>query len=429
MKILLIILLHYLAITNGLSLYNSNAFNSGAFNSGAFNSNAFNSNAFNSGAFNSGAFNSGTFNSNAFNSGAFNSNAFNSVAFNSYAFNSYARSAAIKHCNSFYLISSPKPSPSPSPKNIGSSYSNNRPTYLSYVGSNVLIISSYNSLYLISSAKPSPRPSPMPSPRPSPTLIPIISFNTKIAFSKFSTTELEIDRQNVLIIATADAMNISTSFVKYIGTIVLKRRRLINKYLQLIVSLQTNILLQGQYAGFQSNPSALYFSLTNNLYNYVDSGAFVKALYPSFENYTVLSVKNGKYVLIKPPEYKSAGSKSGDLSILYVVLFLLGILVLVKIGYDVQTKKKWYNKSLFILQNAYTKIKKRRYQKHSFIDNLKYLYERNNPSVTQTGERDQEELFNSITNWDDCDPEELFCSISDWNEYDESLNISESQKS
>ena len=59
MKILLIILLQYLALTSSLSFRNSDAFNSDAFNSDAFNSDAFNSDAFNSGKY-SEAFNSGT---------------------------------------------------------------------------------------------------------------------------------------------------------------------------------------------------------------------------------------------------------------------------------------------------------------------------------------------------------------------------------
>jgi hypothetical protein len=180
-------------------------------------------------------------------------------------------------------------------------------------------------------------------------------------------------------------MNISSSFVKYIGTIIQTRRRLINQVFNIVVSLQTSIPLQGKFASFQSNPSALYLTLTTNLEYSVESGAFLQALPPSFENSTVLSVENGKYVVIEPPSDKSPIKKTDDLSILYVVLFLLGILVFVKIGYDVQTKKQW--------------CKKRRDQKHIFIDNLKYLSEHNNPII------------------DDCNnSEDFFCSISDCND-------------
>ena len=326
--------------------------------------------------------------------------------------------------NSFYLISSaspslpltPRPTTSPTPKNNYISYSNNQPTYLSYVVSNDLLLSSHNSFYLISSASPSlprtPSPSQSPSvkpsqspsvkPSPKPSVSPIISFDTKIAFSNFNSVELDIDSQNAVIIASADAMNISASFVKYIGTIVQTRRRLLNKVFNLIVLLQTTIPLEGQFASFKSNPSALYLSLTTNLENSVDSGAFVKSLPPSFANSTILSVENGKYVVISPPV---PIKKTADLSILYIVLFLLGILVFVKIGYDVQTKKKWYKKSVLILQNVSKKIKKRHDQKNR-IDNLKFLSEHNNSSQTFVTEK-------SI------DHEEIFCSITDWNAYNE----------
>ena len=412
MKLLLIILLQCFTCINSLSFYISNAFNSNAFNSNAFISNTFNSGSFN-------------MNSNTFNSGI--------------------RSIMTKHCNSFLSYSTspslpliPSPTASPSPKNNYLSYSNNQPTYLSYVVSNVLILSSYKSLYLISSlplsTSPSPKPSLSPSPSPSikpslplmprpsikpspspsispslplmpsPSLIPIISFDTKIAFSNFNSVDLDIDSQTAIIVATADAMDISASFIKYIGTVVQSRRRLINQVFNVIVSLQTTIPLQGQYASFQSNPSALYLSLTTSLENSVDSGAFVKALPPSFANSTVLSVENGKYVVIEPA---TAIQKTIDLSILYVVMFLLGILVLVKIGYDVQTKKQWYKKSVLILKNVSKKIKKRRDQQHR-IDNLKYLSGHNIPSHTA-----------------DCNNhEEIFCSISDWNEYNENVKKS-----
>jgi hypothetical protein len=176
-----------------------------------------------------------------------------------------------------------------------------------------------------------------------------------------------------------------------------------------IVLLQTTVPLEGQFASFQSNPSALYLSLTSNIDKSVVSGAFVKALTPSFANSTILSVENSKYVVIEPV---TSIKKTTDLSILYVVLFLLGILVFVKICYDVQTKKKWYKKSVLILQNVSKKIKKRRDQKHR-IDNFKFLYEHNNTSQTVVTEK-------SI------DHEEIFCSITDWNAYNENAKNQES---
>ena len=385
MKILFIILLQYLALTSSLSFRNSDAFNSDAFNSDAFNSDAFNS-------------------------------------------------GSIKYCNSYFWHST-----SQTQKSIFS-YSSNQPTYLSYVVSNVQVSSLDKSFYLISSLPPSLPPSPMPtadpSPSPSPSLA--ISFGTKIAFSNFNTAELDTESQTAVIIATADSMNISSSFVKYIGTTAQTRRRLINRLYNIIVSLQTTIPLQGQIA---KNPSALYLSLIANLEKSVDSGDFMKALPPSFANSTILSVENGKYVVIEPPTDKPGESKTDFNSIIYIVLFLLGILALVKIAYDIQTQKQWYQKSLLFLhlctiktptlsavmceqggadcafemrngvKEKSKKIKKRRDQKnhttHNDIlpDKLDYLYKYNN---TQTDAIEY-------------DPEEIFCSISDWDNYNDGL--------
>ena len=227
-------------------------------------------------------------------------------------------------------------------------------------------------------------------------------------------------------------MNISSSFVKYIGTTVQTRRRLINHLYNIIVSLQTTIPLQGQ---FVRNPGALYLLLIANLEKSVDSGDFMKALPPSFANSTILSVENEKYVIIEPPTDKA---KTDFNSIIYIVLFLLGILVIVKIAYDVQTQKQWYQKSLLFLhlctiktptlsavmceqggadcafemrngvKEESKKIKKRRDQKNRTTyndilpDKLDYLYK-----------------YNTQTEAIDYDPEEIFCSISDWNNYND----------
>lgn len=132
----------------------------------------------------------------------------------------------------------------------------------------------------------------------------------------------------------------------------------------------------------------------------------MKALPPSFANSTILSVENGKYVVIEPPMDKPGTDVH---SIIYIVLFLLGILALVKIAYDVQTQKQWYQKSLLFLKEKSKKIKKRRDQKNRLMyndilpDKLDYLYKYNN---TQTDAIEY-------------DPEEIFCSISDWDNYND----------
>ena len=94
----------------------------------------------------------------------------------------------------------------------------------------------------------------------------------------------------------------------------------------------------------------------------------------------------------------------------------------VKIGYDVQTKKQWYKKSVLIVQNVSKKIKKRRDQQHR-IDNLKYLSEHNNPSHNNPSHNNPSHnnpSHNNPSHTADCNNhEEIFCSISDWNEYNE----------
>ena len=399
MKILLIILLQCLAITNSLSFHNSYTFNSGKY-----------SDAFNSGTNSIKYCNTYFWHSTSQMQKSVFSYSSNQPTYLSYVVSNVQVSSL--H-NSFYL-----PSPPPSPQKSIFSYSNNQPTYLSYVVSNMQVSSLHNSFYLISSLppslRPSPRPSPNPSPRPSPnptfipttampSLIPTISFGTKITFSNYNSAELDTESQTAIIIATAHSMNISSSFVKYTGTIVQTRRRLINHVYNIIVSLQTTIPLQGQFA---KNPSALYLSLIANLEKSVDLGDFMKALPPSFANSTILSVENGKYVVIEPPMDKPGTDVH---SIIYIVLFLLGILALVKIAYDVQTQKQWYQKSLLFLKEKSKKIKKRRDQKNRLMyndilpDKLDYLYKYNN---TQTDAIEY-------------DPEEIFCSISDWDNYND----------
>ena len=389
MKILLIILLQCLAITNSLSFHNSYTFNSGKY-----------SDAFNSGTNSIKYCNSYFWHSMSQTQKSIFSYSSNQPTYLSYVVSNVQVSSL--H-NSFYL-QSPSPSPSPTPQKSIFSYSSNQPTYLSYVVSNVQVSSLDKSFYLISSLPPSPSPSPMPTPSPLPSLA--ISFGTKIAFSNFNTAELDTESQTAIIIATAHSMNISSSFVKYIGTIVQTRRRLINRLYNIIVSLQTTIPLQGQFA---KNPGALYLLLIANLEKSVDSGDFMKALPPSFANSTILSVENGKYVVIEPPTDKPGESKTDFNSIIYIVLFLIGILALVKIAYDIQTQKQWYQKSLLFLKEESKKIKKRRDQKnrttHNDIlpDKLDYLYKYNN---TQTEAIEY-------------DPEEIFCSISDWDNYND----------
>jgi hypothetical protein len=190
------------------------------------------------------------------------------------------------------------------------------------------------------------------------TSTPIISFDTKLSFNNYNTIKLDEKSQNVIIIATASSMNISSSFIKYLGSDIQTRRRLFRYIFELQgfniqISLQTNIPLQGKFASFINNPSALYSTITTNLVNSVNSGLFQNYLQTAsnslnitnFSNSTILSVETDKYVVIKIPDnnktYKNNNNNNTDFkSIIYVILFTLGISILLKISYDFQTKKK-----------------------------------------------------------------------------------------
>jgi hypothetical protein len=290
-------------------------------------------------------------NSNYFLSNYFNSNSNNFVSnyFNSKSYNSVA---------------------------LKSSYFN---PYLSFVRSNDNQISQ-SRIYSVSSLSskivtlnPSIRPSLNPSISPTlmPTLnkkktlnptpinVPVISFNTQLSFNNYDTVELDEKSQQVIIIATANSMNLNSSFVKYLGTQIQTRRRLIQiifkiQGFNIAVSLQTNIPLQGKYSSFANNPNALYSQITTNLVNSVNSGLFTFYLQAeslnlnitTFSNSTLLSVKSDDYVIQQPTpkgEIRTSNPDTDFKSIIYVILFTIGIAILLKISYNTQTKKESFS--------------------------------------------------------------------------------------
>jgi hypothetical protein len=194
------------------------------------------------------------------------------------------------------------------------------------------------------------------TPNPTTINVPVISFNTQLSFNNYDTVELDDKSKKVIIIATANSMNISSSFIKYIGSKIQSRRRLIHYIFKLHgfnieVSLQTNLPLQGKYSSFVTNPTALYSQITINLVNSVNSGLFTSYLQreslnlniSSFANSTILSVKSDNYVIQKPIPKGKIRTYNPDTdykSIIYVILFSIGILILVKISYEYQTNKK-----------------------------------------------------------------------------------------
>jgi hypothetical protein len=186
-----------------------------------------------------------------------------------------------------------------------------------------------------------------------------MSFDTKLSFNNFDSAELDENSQNIIIISTANSMNISASFLKYIGSInpaqkILKYIILIQNF-NIIVSLQVNIPLQGQYLTFSKNPSVLYSLITTNLISSVNSGLFTVYLQAAskaynstnFANSTILSVQNDNFIIQKPKndsrQNKIRTFNTDIESILYVILFSsLIIMVFMIYFYFENIKQKIY---------------------------------------------------------------------------------------
>ena len=200
----------------------------------------------------------------------------------------------------------------------------------------------------VPTVKPTFKPTPLSTVKPTPSLVPIISFDTKISFSNYNSDELDYQSQNAVIVATSSSMNISTSFVKYIGT-SLQARRILKLLLfktqgyNIIVLLQTTIPLSGTFAEYKTNPTQLFSSLTAKISNSVSSGDFAQYLQansPSFANITILSVENDNYVIVEPRPKKKDDFKTDVLSIIYVILFSIGVVIVIKIGYMIRKRLK-----------------------------------------------------------------------------------------
>jgi hypothetical protein len=211
---------------------------------------------------------------------------------------------------------------------------------------------------------PSLKPSLVPTIPPTslitivPTLLvaPIISFNTKISFDNYNTNELDDKSKEVVIIATANSMNISDKYVEYIGSEIKNRRRLIWYSIKIqgyniAIILQTNIPLEGKYATFINNPSVLYQTITTNLFNAVNTGTFTKFLQAasnglnitSFSNSTILSIESDPFIIkdLSPKkDKKDKKYKTDVVSILYVLLFSFLLVCVIKLFY-VLKERKW----------------------------------------------------------------------------------------
>jgi hypothetical protein len=176
--------------------------------------------------------------------------------------------------------------------------------------------------------------------------VPIMSFDTKLTFDNYDSLELDIKSQQAIIIATANSMNISDTYVEYIGSTIKTRRLSIFKILgfNIIVTLKTTIPLQSQ-----RDPSSLYVTLTTNLINSVNSGLFTTYLITasntlgitSFANVSILSVQNDDYIIkepSKPPHIKETPKVYTTIYIIFGVLLSFYLIM-----YFVWLRKKYLN--------------------------------------------------------------------------------------
>jgi hypothetical protein len=176
----------------------------------------------------------------------------------------------------------------------------------------------------------------------------IMSFDTKLTFDNYDSEELDIKSQQAIIIATANSMNISESYIEYIGSTLKTRRLSIFRILgyNIIVTLKTTIPLQSQ-----RDPSSLYATLTTNLINSVNSGLFTTYLITasntlgitSFANVSILSVQNDDYIIkepSKPPHIKEKETPKVYTTIYIIFGVLLSFYLLM---YFVWLRKKYLN--------------------------------------------------------------------------------------
>ena len=277
--------------------------------------------------------------SNYFNSKYFNSNALQSIS--SYKCNSF---------NNYLSIIKSIPSQS-----ISNYYSISAPTFIATLVPTLapvatLVPTLVPTLAPVATLIPTKKQTEMPTIQEVSTMI----FDTKLTFDNYDSEELDIKSQQAIIIATANSMNISDSYVEYIGSTLKTRRLSIFRILgfNIIVTLKTTIPLQSQ-----RDPSSLYKILTTNLINSVNSGLFTSYLITAsntlgintFANVSILSVQNDDYVIkepSKPPHIKEKENENEttyNYNIIYIIFsVLLSVYLLL---YFVWLRKKYLNKN------------------------------------------------------------------------------------
>ena len=213
---------------------------------------------------------------------------------------------------------------------------------------NPTFITTFNPTF-ITTFTPTLKPTTL-KPTKTPTILetPVLVFDTLLTFNNYATIELDIISQKAIILATSNSMNISASYVEYIGS-SLKTRRLSmfkTEEYNIIVNLKTTLPLFGQ-----SNPKLLYSTITGNLINSVNSGLFITYLITvsnalgitSFVNSSILSVQNDDYIIQEPDKpYIKNIKTSNNYNTIYIIFGAL--LSVYLILYFVWFRKKYLNK-------------------------------------------------------------------------------------
>ena len=101
-----------------------------------------------------------------------------------------------------------------------------------------------------------------------------ISFTTDLSLSNVQSEYLDLTAQKSIILAQALTMNISSDFVRFVSSSVSKPQNLNKNNMKiklssynLIVTTKTNIILQGKYSVFLSNPQLLFTTLSTSMTN------------------------------------------------------------------------------------------------------------------------------------------------------------------
>ena len=194
------------------------------------------------------------------------------------------------------------------------------------------------------------KPTFIPTLKPSIIETHVLVFDTSITFDNYATIELDATSQKVIILATSNSMNISASYVEYIGSSLKTARRLSIFKIQgynIIVTLKTTLPLQGQ-----TNPKLLYSTITGNLINSVNSGLFTTYLISasnalgitSFLNSSILSVNIDDYIIKEPNKHysKSIEPVYTNYKMIYIILGVL--LSVYLILYFIWFRKRYLNK-------------------------------------------------------------------------------------